>query len=150
MKLKRIAISCFVLVSLVCFIVVHQAWLRSEPIEEVAITDPEILPSTSAIGVQPQIDNHVPLSENSVEESPKANQIENTQIRSDHKGESSHTTSRTVVFTDFRGDMKKGKLAQKTWVDISTHPSLPWFTKDASRIEFPDSTESEDRDYFYA
>lgn len=150
MKLKRIAISCFVLVSLVCFIVVHQAWLRSEPNEEVAITDPEILPSTSAIGVQPQIDNHVSLSENSVEESPKANQIENTQIRSDRKGESSHTTSRTVVFTDFRGDMKKGKLAQKTWVDISTHPSLPWFTKDASRIEFPDSTESEDRDYFYA
>ena len=56
----------------------------------------------------------------------------------------------SVELTDFRGEMKKAKLINKTTVDLATHPSLSWFTKDISQISIPDASESPERDYFYA
>ena len=56
----------------------------------------------------------------------------------------------TVELTDFRGEMKKVKLENKTSVDLATHPSLSWFTKDSSRITIPDTSESPERDFFFA
>ena len=55
-----------------------------------------------------------------------------------------------VEFTDFRGEMKKAKLANKTTFDLASHPSLSWFTKDVSQISFPDAPESLERDYVFA
>ena len=56
----------------------------------------------------------------------------------------------TVELTDFRGEMKKAKLANKTTVDLTAHPSLSWFTTDSSRISIPDTSESPERDSFFA
>ena len=60
------------------------------------------------------------------------------------------TRDRTVELTDYRGEMKKVKLESKPSVNLATHLSLPWFTKDATQIKIPMSEESRTQDYFFA
>ena len=60
-----------------------------------------------------------------------------------------HPHESSVELTEFRGEMKRVKLGNKPEVDLTTHPSLPWFTKDATQVSFPDTTEVSTRDYFF-
>lgn len=151
MQRTRVAISCFALVGLVCLsLFLHQALLKPKPKDAVSVTETELLPSTDAIGVVSPIENPASKSEEVIEETRVDTQVESTPVATDIEIEPYDARLSTVEFTDFRGEMKKGKLSDKPTVDITSHPSLPWFTKDASRIEFPESQESLERDYFFA
>ena len=151
MQRTRIAISCFAIVGMVCLsLFLHQALLKPEPKEEVTSTDPEPLPATGSTSTVSPGENPEPEPGEVVDETPELTQVESTQSVLDVDNEPFIAPLKTVELTDFRGEMKKGRLAKKPSVDITSHPSLPWFTKDASQIVFPESTESLDRDYFFA
>ena len=151
MQRLRIAISCFALVGLVCLsLFVHQAMFKPHPIDEISSTELEHPVGHSSTSTATGSANLEPGPQEYVEETPEIAQFGSSHRMSDTEIDLINPGLKKVERTDFRGDMKKGKLSKNPWIDISTHPSLPWFTKDASRIEFPDSTESEDRDYFYA
>ena len=55
-----------------------------------------------------------------------------------------------VELTDFRGEMHKAKLSNRNTVDLTTHPSLSWFSKDSSQIVIPDASDSPKRSDFFA
>ena len=151
MQRTRIALSCFAIVGMVCLsLFLHQTLLKPEPKEEVTSTDPEPLPATGSTSTVSPGENPEPEPGEVVDETPELTQVESTQSVLDVDNEPFIAPLKTVELTDFRGEMKKGRLAKKPSVDITSHPSLPWFTKDASQIAFPESTESLDRDYFFA
>lgn len=151
MQRIRVAISCFALVGLVCLSVfVHQVMFKPEHPQEISKNDferastPNVAHSQSGSTSQPGNSRH------STEETPELTPVGSSSRSISESNESVNLGMKTFELTDFRGEMKKGKLAKKPSVDVSTHPSLSWFTKDASRISFPDSEESSNRDYFYA
>ena len=151
MQRIRVAISCFALVGLVCLSVfVYQLIFKPERPQE--LSDTEIEPtanpdvSTSQTGRASQLSR----SQDFTDEDPDVVPTHSSIRSSSESTDSVNIGSKTFELTDFRGEMKKGKLATKPSVDINTHPSLSWFTKDASAIVFPDSKESSNRDYFYA
>lgn len=151
MQRTRVAISCFALVGLVCLtFFLHQALRKPEPKEAVSTTDSEFQSSPIAIDLEFDVEKLVTSRKEVVAESPEKIQVESTPIASNVEIEPYDGRPSTVELTDFRGEMKKGKLTTKPFVDIATHPSLPWFTKDTSRIVFPESQESKERDYFFA
>ena len=151
MQRTRVAFSCFALVGLVCLtFFLHQALLKPEAIEAVSASESEFQSSANTINLAFDVEKPVLNRTEVVAESFEPTQVENTLHSSDVEVESYENRPSTVELTEFRGEMKKGKLATKPFVDIATHPSLPWFTKDASRIVFPESQESKKRDYFFA
>ena len=151
MQRTRVAISCFALVGLVCLtFFLHQAMLKPEPKEAVSATESEFRSSAKPIELEFDVEKPVLNREEEVAETPETTQVKSTPIAADVEIKSYEDRQGTVELTNFRGEMKKGKLATKPFVDIATHPSLPWFTKDASRIVFPKSQESKKRDYFFA
>ena len=151
MQRIRVAISCFALVGLVCFSVfLHQVIFKPEQTQQISDTKfertftPQI--SNSKTGNAKQIRESLHVTR----EAPELVPASSSNRSSSEDTESVNQGLKTFELTDFRGEMKKGELKKKPSVDISTHPSLPWFTKDASTIAFPDSEESSKRDYFYA
>ena len=151
MQRIRVAISCFALVGLVCLSVfLHQVIFKPEHTQEVSNTKVERTSKPDISNSQTGNAKQVGQSQRFKSESPEFVPASNSnRSPSEGTGLVNHRL-KTVELTDFRGEMKKGKLTKKPSVDISTHPSLPWFTKDASTIAFPDSKESSNRDYFYA
>ena len=151
MQRLRIAISCLALVGVVCVgLFLHHTFTKPDPMVGITTTDPE---NTSTLNIDSEMSTREISERESLanhEASPESPPIENSPSSSDIDDEPPIELPSTVELTDFRGEMKKGKLAKKPWVDIATHPSLPWFTKDATQIVFPRSSESSDRDYFYA
>lgn len=146
----RIAISCFALVGFVCLsLFLYQAWFKPEPKDAALVPDSESLPPIDTSNPEIVIEPPVSHREEAVVETPVTTLVENTPTTSDIEMEPYDVRSSRVALTDFRGEMKKGKLANKPFVDVSTHPSFPWFTKDASTIVIPDSKESFERDYFF-
>ena len=87
-----------------------------------------------------------------LEASPNTQQENRESVSSpDSVGPSSEQVQeRSVRLTEFRGEMKKAKLAIENSVDLATHPSLSWFTKDVSQMRLPDASEIRARDYFFA
>ncbi len=151
MQRTRVAFSCFALVGLVCLtFFLHQAVLKPEAKEAVSASETEFQSSANEIDLEFDVAKPVLNRTEVVAESFETTQVENALHASDVEVESYENRPSTVELTEFRGEMKKGKLATKPFVDIGTHPSLPWFTKDASRIAFPESQESKKRDYFFA
>lgn len=151
MQRTRVAFSCFALVGLVCLtFFLHQALLKPEAKEAASASETEIQSSANTLDLAFDVKKPVLNRTEVVAESFETTQVENTLHASDVEVESYANRPSTVELTEFRGEMKKGKLATKPFVDITTHPSLPWFTKDASRIVFPASQESKKRDYFFA
>ena len=151
MHRTRVAISCFALVGLICLtFFVHEALLKPDTKEAISAPETEFRSSANEIDLENDVEKSVTSRDEVVAESPEEIQVESTPIASNLEIESHDDLPSTVEFTNFRGEMKKGKLATKPFVDIATHPSLPWFTKDASRIVFPESQESKKRDYFFA
>ena len=150
MKRLCIAVSCFVLVGLVCLsLVEHQALFKPKPIEEVTSTNLEYSSTPNTTSNEPKSTSLVPKRQDSREETPQPAPLGSAHPVSATDNDPVELGAKRVELTNFRGDMKKGKLAQRRWVDISNHPSLPWFTKNASQIAFPESTTSDDRNYFY-
>ena len=151
MQRLRIALSCFALVGVVCLgLFIHHALQNPEATEKVSRTDLEFLPQINTVSTTTSNENSEPDLLATEEQVLESTQLETSQSDSDIEQVPSNAHSSTIELTDFRGEMKKGKLANRPWIDIATHPSLPWFTKDASQIAFPESSESLDRDYFFA
>lgn len=151
MQRIRVAISCFALVGVVCLSVfVHQAIFKPEQITEISNTEIERSFNPSITNSRTASTNPIGNSERFIEEAPELDPETSSNRYLDESTESVNLEPKTFELTDFRGEMKKGKLAKRPSVDVNTHPSLPWFTKDASSISFPDSAESASRDYFYA
>lgn len=153
MQRTRIAISCLTLVGVLCLsLFLLQTLFRPEPRSEIPNSDPDEFVSTRST-LPTGTDSTSKVTDPHQEEVVLSHDV--SQHGNSFQGDVVDRKPidpdlRTVELTDFRGEMKKGKLAKRPWVDIATHPSLPWFTRDASMIEFPDSSESSDRDYFYA
>lgn len=153
MQRTGIAISCFTLVGLVCLsLFLLQTLFRPASRDEISNADLEEF--NSNLSTLPTVTESASL-ETEPHQEGVVDPHEISQEGSSHKGDATDRKPidpdlRTVELTDFRGEMKTGKLAKRPWVDIATHPSLPWFTRDASLIEFPDSSESSKRDYFFA
>ena len=151
MQRIRVAISCFALVGLVCLSVfLHQVIFKPEQPQEISDTEFERSSVPRVVNSQTGSTSQTGKSQHFSEESPEFNTVESSNRLSNDNTETVNVGLKTLELTDFRGEMKKGKLAKPPSVDLSTHPSLSWFTKDASTISFPDSEESSDRDYFYA
>ena len=151
MQRTRIAISCIALVGLVGLsLYFHKAVFKPEPQNAESLTEVELLLSTESNRVVETTQNSTIGRKYFVKETPELPQVESAKVRSDVDTESMDTHPSTIELTNFRGEMKKGKLANRPTVDVSSYPSLPWFTKDASTINFPESSESLDRDYFFA
>ena len=151
MQRIRVAISCFALVGLVCLSVfVHQVIFKPEQRQEISDTEFERSSVPSVVNSQTGSTSQPGSPQHSTEETPELTPVGSSSRAISESNESVNLGMKTFELTDFRGEMKKGKLAKPPSVDLSTHPSLSWFTKDASRISFPDSEESSDRDYFYA
>ena len=149
MRHHRVTLSCFAFISLACLSLFLYQALR-KPTGEVSSTESESHRSTIKIDQDILIEKSAPKLKELFDETTEATLVDNTPIATDSKIASYDARLSTVEFTDFRGEMKKGKLSTKPFVDISSHPSLPWFSKDASTIVFPASQESSERDYFFA
>ena len=151
MQRIRVAISCFALVGLVCLSVfVHQVMFKPEHPQEISKNEFERASTPNVAHSQSGSTSQTGKSQHLTEDSPELIPVESSNRSSNDSTETVNVGLKTFELTDFRGEMKKGKLAKPPSVDLSTHPSLSWFTKDASSISFPDSEESSDRDYFYA
>jgi len=151
MQRIRVAISCFALVGLVCLSVfLHQVIFKPEQSQEISDTEFEHTSKPDTSNLQTGSKSQLDKSQHFSEETPELASVESTNRSSNESTESVNVGLKTFELTDFRGEMKKGKLAKTPSVDVNTHPSLSWFTKDASTISFPNSEESSDRDYFYA
>ena len=151
MQRIRVALSCFALVGLVCLSVfVHQLIFKPEQLQEISSDDFERASTPNVAHSQTRSTSQEGKSQHFTKEAPEFVSTGSSNRSSTENTESVNLDVKTFELTDFRGEMKKGKLAKKPSVDVSTHPSLSWFTKEASRISFPNSDESSDRDYFYA
>ena len=151
MQRIRVAISCFALVGMVCLsLFLHQAIFKPDQTTEISNTEFERTSHPELINARAGSTSQISNSQHVTEETPELDSVSSSNHVSSESTESVNPGPKTFELTDFRGEMKKGKLAKKPSVDINTHPSLSWFTKDASSISFPDSTESAGRDYFYA
>ncbi|MYF39207.1 MAG: S8 family peptidase [Gammaproteobacteria bacterium] len=151
MQRLRIAISCFTLVGVVCLsLFVHQAFFKPTPAAETSSASLEYATGQDSTNSVAGSANPSQGTQEFVPETAELAQFGSSDRVAETDFELVNSVGKQIELTNFRGDMKKGKLAKRPWVDLSTHPSLPWFTKDASRIVFPDSDESSDRDYFYA
>ena len=151
MQRIRVAISCFALVGLVCLSVfVRQVMLKPEHPQEISNNESERASTPNVAHSQSGSTSQTGESQHFTEEVPKLVPAGSSNRVSNESKELPNVGVKTFELTDFRGEMKKGKLAKPPSVDLSSHPSLSWFTKDASTISFPDSKESSKRDYFYA
>ncbi|MYD46518.1 MAG: S8 family peptidase [Gammaproteobacteria bacterium] len=151
MQRIRVAISCFALVGLVCLSVfLHEVIFKPEHPQKISDTEFERTFNPGMNTSQTESTRQISNSPHVTEEAPELASVESSNRSSSESTESTNIGVKTFELTDFRGEMKKGKLAQRPSVDVNSHPSLSWFTKDASTISFPDSEESLNRDYFYA
>lgn len=151
MQRTRTAISCFVLVGLICLgIFLHRSFFEPNSNEVERNIETEFDSPTSINSEVSSSQNPLPQPAEVIDDPLELTQGANESDVSENASESFHTPLEGVELTEFRGEMKKGKLAQRPFVDVATHPSLPWFTKDASAIKIPASEENLERDDFFA